>query len=128
MTTAIRSLSTSDISFSVLPEKIVALPIREGYELILEDSIMFCKAEGNYTLVQFTDGNKLLISKNLKGTASCFSNPWFMRIHQSYLVNLKYACQYVRGSGGQLKMKDGSVFPVSKNQKNDLLRLFDYVK
>lgn len=110
-----------------LPQTLIALPIKEGYELVKEDSIIYCKAAGNYTEIYFLDGQKLLISRKLKVTSINLSSDWFIRIHQSYLVNLQYAQQYLRKGGGQLVMLNGAILPVSKNQKEQMLKLFNYV-
>ena len=127
MTASIQPLWNRNTIQEGLPEPLIALPIKEGYELVRADSILYCKAEGNYTQIVFTNGHKLLISRKLKRVSSSISNAWFMRVHQSYLINMKYARQYVRRAGGQLVMQDGSVLPVSKNQKEELLGLFNYV-
>lgn len=125
MTTNLPSNSVQGIDY--LPEKVVALPIKEGYQLVKENSILYCKAQGNYTLIFFLDGGKLLISRKLKETSTKLKNDWFLRIHQSYFVNLAYAVQYLRSGGGQLVMIDGAKLPISRNKKPYLLKLFTYV-
>ena len=107
--------------------KVVALPTKRGYKLVQQNQIFYCKAAGNYPKVFFTDGSPLLISRKLKETANSLANDWFLRIHQSYLVNMRFATQYIRKSGGQLMMSDGEQFPISKNHKAKVLSFFKYV-
>jgi two-component system LytT family response regulator len=51
------------------------------------------------------------------------SFPQFFRAHQSYYVNLNHVKKYVRGQGGYLVLKDGAQIPVSRANKDTLMRL-----
>ncbi len=106
---------------------VVALPMKEGYRLVNQENILYCKAEGNYTLVFFANGNTMLISRKLKQTTASLEDIWFLRIHQSYLVNMRHAQLYLRKSGGQLVMTDGKKLPISKSFKEQVLQLFKIV-
>jgi len=48
--------------------------------------------------------------------------PQFFRSHQSYLVNLNFAQKYVRGQGGYLVLKDEMQIPVSRANKESLIK------
>ena len=48
----------------------------------------------------------------------------FFRIHKSFLVNLREIQKYVRGEGGQLVMSNGDALSVSKQRKEDFLRIY----
>ena len=45
----------------------------------------------------------------------------FLRVHNSYLVNLNEIDKYVKGEGGYLVMTDGSSIDVSRSKKDILL-------
>ena len=106
---------------------IMAFPTKAGYELVDKEDIIYCKAEGNYTLVLFLKGQSLLISRKLKDTSASLEDNWFVRIHQSYLVNMRFARKYLRKSGGQLVMSDGAILPISKSFKEKVLDFFKIV-
>ena len=110
-----------------LPKVLVALPTKAGYELVKIEEIIYCKAEGNYTKILFTNGHSTLISRKLKETYAKLESNWFYRIHQSYLVNMEFARKYLKKSGGQLELADGTVLPVSKSYKEQVLQLFRFV-
>lgn len=110
-----------------LPPTIVALPTKQGFELVREEEILYCKAEGNYTAIYFLGGRTLLISRKLKETTSSLADGWFLRIHQSYTVNLRYVAKYIRGLGGQLVLFEGKTLPISKKYKEEVLQQFKYV-
>jgi len=45
----------------------------------------------------------------------------FLRVHNSYLVNLNQIDKYIKGEGGYLVMSDGSAIDVSRSKKEILL-------
>lgn len=110
-----------------IPKDVIALPMKEGYRLIKPDDILYCKAEGNYTQILFINGETMLISRKLKETSASLESKLFQRIHQSYLVNIDHAKMYLRKSGGQLVMTDGTKLPISKSYKEEVLNLFKFV-
>ena len=48
----------------------------------------------------------------------------FIRVHNSYMVNLNEVDKYIRGEGGYLIMSDGSTVNVSRSRKDALMKLF----
>jgi len=107
--------------------QIFALPMKTGYRLVNQENILYCRAEGNYTEVHFVNGKTMLISRKLKQVAASLEDDSFLRIHQSFLVNMRHAQFYLRKSGGQLVMVDGTTLPVSKSYKDQVLQLFKII-
>lgn len=99
----------------------IALPAREGLELVNVSSIIRCEGDNNYTHFYFEGGKKLLVSKTLREYERLLSEAGFYRIFQSHLVNLYHVKEYVRGRGGNVKMTDGTLLTVSRDRKKDLL-------
>ncbi|RLD57859.1 MAG: hypothetical protein DRJ05_09035 [Bacteroidetes bacterium] len=50
-------------------------------------------------------------------------HPDFLRVQNSYLVNLNHIKEYIRGEGGELIMSNGDKVRVSRNKKGELLGL-----
>ena len=46
----------------------------------------------------------------------------FVRVHNSYLVNINEVEQYIKGEGGYLVMSDGVTVNVSRSRKDLLLK------
>jgi len=101
----------------------IALPTIEGIHLI--DTVDICRleADNNYTTIYLNAATPLLISKTLKEVEKVLDPSTFFRIHQSHTINLKMVKLYQRGRGGNVTLVDGTVLPVSKNRKEDLLRI-----
>ncbi len=98
----------------------IALPTMEGLLLIAIDSIISCASERNYSILYLKEKKKLVISRPLKEMEELLEDHSFLRVHHSYLVNLKEINKYVRGEGGYLIMSDGSTVDISRSKK-DLL-------
>ena len=98
----------------------IALPTMEGLLLIAIDNIISCASERNYTILYLKEKQKLVISRPLKEMEELLEDHSFLRVHHSYMVNLKEINKYVRGEGGYLIMSDGSVVDISRSKK-DLL-------
>ncbi len=99
----------------------IALPTMEGLLLIAIDSIISCASERNYSVLYLKEKKKLVISRPLKEMEELLEDHSFLRVHHSYLVNLKEINKYVRGEGGYLIMSDGSSVDISRSKKELLI-------
>ena len=102
----------------------IALPTMEGLDFINLKDILYCKSDGAYSYIYYTDGTNLLISKTLKYLEEILCDFQFFRTHKSYIVNMDYVSKYSRGAGGMLIMKNGARIKVSRSRKEELLNLF----
>lgn len=101
----------------------IALPTLKGLDFVDVDDILLCQAEGNYTSIRTVDKNSFLISRTLSEFEEMLDNDRFFRTHKSYLVNLDHIKQYIKGSGGQVILKDGTSVQVARARKEVLLDL-----
>ena len=99
----------------------IALPTMEGLQLIAIGSIISCASDRNYTTIYLKEKKKMLISRPLKEMEELLEDHSFLRVHHSYLVNLKEIDKYIRGEGGYLIMSDGSVVDISRSKKELLV-------
>jgi two-component system LytT family response regulator len=101
----------------------LAIPSLKGLDFVNVRDILYCEGDGNYTTIHTVQGEKFLISRTMKETEELLHNPSFFRTHQSYLVNLNGIKQYIKGSGGQLVMQNGTVIMVARARKDALMKL-----
>jgi two-component system LytT family response regulator len=103
----------------------IAVPIAEGFELIKADDIITCEADNNYTYLHLKSKRKIIACRTLKEIEEQMESfPSFIRVHNSYIVNLNEVTKYIRGDGGYLTMSDGSMVDVSRSRKTALLKFF----
>lgn len=101
----------------------LAIPTLEGLNFIDIKDIMYCEADGNYTSIHTSNGSKFVISKTLKETGDIIRHPAFFRTHQSFLVNLNFIRQYIKGTGGNIVLQDGTNIPVARARKDALMKV-----
>ncbi|MDF2515635.1 MAG: DNA-binding response regulator [Sphingobacterium sp.] len=101
-----------------LPESI-ALTSIHNVRIVAVHDIVYCKGDGPYTFFFLIDGSKELISKPLKYYEELLPAPYFLRTHQSYLVNRKYITGVNRSEYIVLKNKEE--IPISSRRKNIIL-------
>jgi two-component system LytT family response regulator len=106
----------------------ILLPTLGGFDIIEVSEITYCKSESNYTRFNFGDGKSLVVSKTLKEFESILLENNFFRIHRSYIINLNCIAKYNKGKGGEVVMKDGAVLEVSREKKDEFLKLFAVIE
>jgi two-component system LytT family response regulator len=105
----------------------IALPTLEGLQILQSEDIYYCESEGGYTRFFLNTGKVSLISKTLKEVEEVLESKGFCRIHNSYLINLRYVQKYIRGDGGEVIMVNGANIPVSRNKKQDFLNFLEKI-
>jgi len=103
----------------------LAVPTADGFELIPAEQIVYCEANDNYTHFFLKNKSKIIACRILKDIEAQLQDfPFFVRVHNSYLVNLNEVARYVRGDGGHLIMSNGTMINVSRSRKEALLKHF----
>ena len=100
--------------------KRIALNTLEKIHIVEVEEILRCESNINYTMFYFTDGTKLLVTKTLKEFDKLLSDHYFIRVHQSHLVNARFIKEFTK-SDGYIYMKDGTKVPVSTRKKQVLM-------
>lgn len=68
----------------------LALPSREGVNILPPRDIVRCEGAGNYTIFHTSDGRQIITSKSLGDYEELLAPFHFIRIHKSHLVNRDY--------------------------------------
>ncbi len=118
---ALGHLQTQIKSSSVLSDKLV-IPTLEGFILTAIPSIVYCKANGNYTEIVLDENKKITSSYTLGHFDEILTSHSFLRIHRSFLINLHQIGGYKKGEGGTVIMSNGDELDVSRANKDLLLQ------
>lgn len=99
----------------------IALPTIDGYLFRPVATILYLRAEGNYTTICFGNGRQELICKTLSHVQGLLAHyPQFVRIHRSFAINIERMDRYVRGKGGYVVLECGTEISVSNSRKAHL--------
>lgn len=102
--------------------KRIILNTADHLQLVSVNEILFAEADSNYTVFVLSGGKHFMVSRTLKEFENLLSESGFIRVHQSYLVNLEHIDRFVKKDGGYLLLKNGSKIPVSPNLKKQVLQ------
>ena len=90
----------------------IKLNSRSGYMLIHPNEVVYCQADGNYTHIQLSGGNREITTLNLGSIEELLKPGTFFRASRSYLVNLKYLARVDRKNSLCILEYNGDTYPV----------------
>lgn len=115
----------------VLPatkHKRMVLSTLEMIHLVDVDDIVLLKSEANYTRFKLTDQPDILISRTLKEYVDQLTPYGFLRIHRSYLINVRHLTGYDKREGGSVVMAGGEKLPVATRKREEFMKVFEQWK
>jgi two-component system LytT family response regulator len=101
----------------------IPVPTKIGVEYVTPKDILYIEAESNNSVVFLSSGSSINVTWPLKEYEAllCKNGMYFMRIHNSYVVNLNYVTRYLKEEGGSIVMNDKKAIPISKQKKEKFL-------
>ncbi|MFD2100623.1 LytR/AlgR family response regulator transcription factor [Flagellimonas iocasae] len=99
----------------------ICLATTAGMEFIAIQDIILCKADGSYTCFVLKNKKTLLVSKHLKEYENLLADQQFMRVHNSFLINLNEVKKYIKSDGGYIIMSNNMNVSISPRKKDDLI-------
>ncbi len=103
------------------PERI-AFPTLEGLEFVAVKQILRCESSSNYTTIHFLDSAAMVVCRTLKEIEELLPSAFFLRVHNSHVINKLHVKKYIKGSGGIIKMSDESEVSVSRLRRDYVLK------
>lgn len=88
-------------------------------QMIRLNEIIYLSGEGSYTQIHLENNKKVIASKPLKYYEDLLPGDFFIRTHQSYIVNKNFIDKYLKT--GVMVMKDLSEIPVATRRKEFIL-------
>lgn len=124
-----KTKAPSQESFDLLIEQLdkqktskkIALSTAEGIHITQIDNIVYAQADSNYTTIVLHNDKQIIVSKPLKEYEELLADKGFLRIHQSYLVNINYI-QFFDKIEHTLQLTTNVVLPVASRKKEVLLQ------
>ncbi|MCD4698808.1 MAG: LytTR family transcriptional regulator DNA-binding domain-containing protein [Bacteroidales bacterium] len=92
-------------------------------------NIIYCRADGPYTVVKLNGNYDIHISRPLKEMENELSEGDFFRINRQYLVNLNNIVEYSKNKNHKVIMNSGEELCISKRNICQFRKRFgEYVK
>lgn len=113
--------SLQNINSLKIQDRKIALNDGNVIHYIKVNDIIYCQADGSYTVFHLMNSKKIMVSKLLKEYEDLFSDFSFLRTHHSYLINTSKISKFDKADGGQLIMDENHSVPVSARKKEQVL-------
>ena len=84
--------------------------------------IVYIESEGEYVRMHLCDGSTITTLSRLKNMEAALPSEQFMRVHRSYIVNLRAIRSYVRG---RIFLSDTEYVPIGENYKEAFQNYID---
>ena len=84
--------------------------------------IVYIESEGEYVRMHLCDGSTITTLVRLKNMEAALPSEQFMRVHRSYIVNLRAIRSYVRG---RIFLSDTEYVPIGENYKEAFQNYID---
>jgi two-component system, LytTR family, response regulator len=110
-----------NIEFSSEHPVKITVPTGNTYEVVPLETILYIEASGNFSILVFEKGNRLMASRRLKEFEEVLPETMFVRVHHSYIINLSKIRKYQKGRSGVIELVNGEKVEVSARKKNELL-------
>jgi DNA-binding LytR/AlgR family response regulator len=96
----------------------------KGFDIILISEILYLQAEGNYTHIHIQNYHRITTTKSICSFENILACHHFLRIHQSYLININHVRNYDQASGKTMLFNDQFI-PVARRKKQDFVALIE---
>lgn len=99
-----------------LPKDKEYISVKADYKvsLVKISDIVYLESEGEYVRMHLADGTTITTLFRLKNMEAALPSDMFMRVHRSYIVNLRCIKGYVRG---RVFLSDTEYVPIGENYK-----------
>lgn len=99
-----------------LPKDKEYISVKADYKvsLVKISNIVYLESEGEYVRMHLDDGTTITTLFRLKNMEAALPSDMFMRVHRSYIVNLRCIKGYVRG---RVFLSDTAYVPIGENYK-----------
>ncbi len=101
----------------------LVLPIRTGIESIETGDIICLESGSSWTTLHLTGDRQISSSKTLKefDIQLCEGRSQFMRVHQSYIINLNKVQRYLK-IVDKIVMENNHKIPLAKSRRDDFFK------
>jgi two-component system LytT family response regulator len=99
------------------------LRTKERINALKYDEIRYIVGDGNYSTFYTLKGDKVMVSHNLAYYEKLIDSQFFVRPHQSYLVNLSFVSEIMVASH-RVVLDDGTQIPMSRRLRDTFVQAF----
>lgn len=106
----------------------ISVPGKNGIEIVQANDVMYIEASSNHSVVVLKNGEKHQVNKSLKDYENqiCLEGTKFIRIHNSFIINVNHVTRYLPEDGGYAVVGGEKTVPISKIKKDEFLKMINF--
>ena len=97
----------------------IVLSLLEGYQIISFQDLIYCSSDKGYTTFHLVDGRSFIASKAIKDFELQLPSEFFIRTHQSYIVNINFVDKLDKNR--MIYLKNGKMIPLAIRKKEEFI-------
>lgn len=119
-----RNAAAAEPASEAEPKDREYISVKADYKvsLVRIADIVYLESEGEYVRLHLADGSAITTLFRLKNMEAALPSEQFMRVHRSYIVNLRSIKAYVKG---RVFLNDTEYVPIGENYKEAFQRYVD---
>jgi two-component system LytT family response regulator len=91
-------------------------------DVIKHDDLVYISSSGKYSTFVTSDNRKIISSSNIGNHLSNLSEDQFIRLHNSFIVNIDYILFIQKGENWKVILTDQTEIPVSRRKREELIQ------
>jgi two-component system LytT family response regulator len=111
-----------NLTESLTLQPVIVVSNVKGFEVLKIDEIIMCKADGYCTNFYMEGSRKVVSSRNLKQYEELLSSNNIIRVHHSYMINLRHVQSYTRQ--GEIFLTENNKASLGDSFKSSFLQKF----
>lgn len=102
----------------------ICIHVNKEYRFLQPEDIVYVKADGNYVHLFLINDEALMISRKIKDVEAQLPEELFVRVHNTYIVNLIYVTKYLGDDTSEIELANKTRIPISRRRKSQLMTRF----
>ncbi|TRX71310.1 LytTR family DNA-binding domain-containing protein [Carboxylicivirga sp. M1479] len=104
------------------PKHKIILSTQNTFFFIEEQSILYCKSNNCFTTFYLENGEEITVSCSIKKVEKLLDELFFVRIHQSFIINVNHISRVHKATVCKVLMRNGELLPISSRRKRYIMQ------
>lgn len=104
----------------------ICIPEKDRLRFIPTKEILYLESSRAYVIFHMTSNQKVVSTRPLNSFEEMLTPFHFCRIHDKYLLNLRFVETYIRGRGGIAQLHNGEELPIAVRRKDTFLEMMGH--
>ena len=116
--TDVAEIAEADIDENTGGSEYISIKADYKVSLVRLADIVYIESDSEYVRLHFADGSSIMTLFRMKKMEVALPSDMFMRVHRSYIVNLKCVTGYARG---RVYLNNNEYVPIGENYKEQFM-------